>query len=92
MEDLEERKTEARSLMDRIASYMILCCKRKRNKKATLLTWHELIGLASMYAIAFENNANCKANPGKTIAMSELRDACDKDGALLSDVLDYLRK
>ena len=91
MEDLEERKTEAHTLMDRIASYMILCYKRNR-KKTTLLTWHELIGLASMYAIAFENNANCKANPGKTIALSELRDACNKDDAFLSAVWDFLRK
>ena len=91
MEDLEERKTEARALMDRIASNMVLCYKRIR-KKATLLFWHELVGLASMYAIAFENNVNCKANPGKTIALSELLDACDKDEALLSNVLDYIRK
>lgn len=91
MEDLEERKTEARALMDRVASSMVLCYKRNR-KKATLLFWHELAGLASMYAIAFECNANCKPKYGQTIALSELRDACDKDGVFLNDVLDYIRK
>lgn len=91
MKNKEERKTEARALMDRIASDMVLCYKRNR-KKDTLLTWHELVGVASMYAIAFENNANCKANPVQTIALSELRDACNKHGAFLSAVWDYLRK
>ena len=91
MEKKEERKTEARELMDRIASDMVLCYKRNR-KKDTLLTWHELVGVASMYAIAFENNANCKANPVQTIALSELRDACNKHGAFLSAVWDYIRK
>ena len=91
MENLEERKTEAWALMDRVASDLILCYKRKRQKD-TLLTWHELVGLASMYAISFDCNDYCKANPIQSIALSCLRNACNKHGAFLSAVWDYLRK
>lgn len=91
MEKNEERKTEARALMDRVASDLILCYNRNR-KKDTLLTWHELVGLASMYAIAFDCNDYCKANPIQTIALDSLRNACNKHDAFLSAVWDYLRK
>lgn len=91
MEKNEERKTEARALMDRVASDLILCYKRNR-KKDTLLTWHELVGLASMYAIAFDCKDYCKANPIQTIALDSLRNACNKHGTFLSAVWDYLRK
>lgn len=91
MEKKEERKTEASALMNRIASDLILCYKRNR-KKDTLLTWHELVGVASMYAIAFDCSEVCKVNPIQTIALKELRDACNKYDVLLSAVWDYLRK